>query len=141
MTHHRLTDDQIAKAREMWAAGDTLDTIATALTCSIYDLAPWLYHDDTTAAPFRISAQNPKPLLGICPSCRLQGRSGRNAGVVLVYVAIPFVGVLERGRGGMDVGEPWGDFSRTPLSDFYPAECSHPACGWKGTWGEARPGA
>lgn len=44
----RLTDEQVAEARRLWATGDmNLGEIARELGCSIYDLSPWLYAHET----------------------------------------------------------------------------------------------
>lgn len=43
----RLTDEQIERARLMWASGANLGVIGSELGCSIYALSPWLYTEDT----------------------------------------------------------------------------------------------
>jgi hypothetical protein len=43
----RLTDEQVERARLLWADHRTLGDIARALDCSIYALSPWLYTEDT----------------------------------------------------------------------------------------------
>lgn len=43
----RLSDAQVMRAREMWAGDSSLEEIAAELGCSIYDLSPWLYQDET----------------------------------------------------------------------------------------------
>ncbi len=39
----KLTSDQIEQAYALWSAGDTLEEIATTLSCNLIDLVPWLY--------------------------------------------------------------------------------------------------
>lgn len=42
----QLTDGQVAEARALWARDLTLGAIAHTLSCSVYDLGPWLYMED-----------------------------------------------------------------------------------------------
>lgn len=42
----RLTVRQTEEAKGLWKQGLTLGEIADKLSCSIYDLSPWIYADD-----------------------------------------------------------------------------------------------